>query len=224
MARALPFHVRQLFALLARLGWSQTRCAQVLGLSQQTVNNWACGLSVPARHRGPLISLATLTLHDALDAVHEDPAALAQRTKTMDHFLSAWFFENQDARGLADRWHTDLGKRLLLHFKQPLALQGVEAWKAELALHLEAANQLRYLIQRHELRADLPEPNFRQHPEGPPEWLWEIARQLHGAPLEKSAALQAYEAREFATWVASLPAEQRAGLEAMRAAAPPKQD
>ena len=86
MARALPFHSRQLFALLQRLGWSQTRCAHALGLSQQAVNNWASGgMSIPARYRSALASLATLVMSEALDAVTDDPAALSQRTQVMDH-------------------------------------------------------------------------------------------------------------------------------------------
>jgi transcriptional regulator with XRE-family HTH domain len=222
MARALPFHVQQLFALLQTLGWSQKRCAAALGLTPQAINNWASGgMNVPARYRGPLASLVTLTISQALAPVSEQsPDVLEQRTQVIDHFITQWFLENQEARGVDDTWHTELGRKLDLAFKRPLSRQGVEDLKAELALHLEAAQHLRRLIQRHEMATPPPTlaPSFRPQGETPASWFWFLAEYLAGEPLQKSKELTQWEGREFQQWIESLPADKRAGLEAMRTA------
>ena len=219
MARALPFHVRQLFALMPTLGYSQTQCAEALGLSRQAVNNWACGWNVPAKYRRALASLVTLAIHRALaEATRRSPEALETLTRTIDRAVGEWFLENQDARGGHDGWHSALGHKLAMAFKTPLSEQGVEAWKTELALHLEAANVLRGLIQRHEMAPPARDLRFRPPEESPGSWFWWVAGHLAGEPLDKSAALTQWEDHAFQQWMDSLPVDKRAGLEAMRQA------
>ena len=209
MARALPFHARQLFALMQTLGYSQTRCAEALGLSRQAVNNWACGWNVPARYRGALASLVKLAIYRALEPETPlAPAVLAERTELIDRYVCQWVFENHDARGVSDVRYSDIGHKLALSFKTPLRDQGVEAWKDALALHLEAAHILRRLIQRHEMEPPpaVPSP-FRPEPETPAGWFWILAEQLAGERLPKSAELTQWEDRAFQQWIESLPVD-----------------
>ncbi len=224
MARALPFHVRQVFALMQFLGWSQKQCAEALGLIPQAVNNWAAaGMNVPVKYRGPLVSLVTLAIHHALDAVKDNPTALDRRTKEIHHYISQWFYENLEARGTYDTAYAAIGRKLAQSFKAPLSTQSVEELAAALALHRQAETLLRRLIQRQESDASPTalEPNFGPT-DDPAERLWFLAEHLNGAPLQESAELQAWNDQDFEVWVASLPAEKRAGLEARRNASAKK--
>src|SRR5262245_4143283 len=103
MPRALPFRACQLFVLMKSLGYSQTRCAQELHLTQQTVNNWAAGWNVASRHRSALASLVTLAIHQSLEPETPlSPEVLAERTALVNRYTVQWVFENHDALGIHD--------------------------------------------------------------------------------------------------------------------------
>jgi len=203
---------------MQQLDYSQTWCAEALGLSRQAVNNWACGWNVPARYRSALASLVTLAIHRALEPdTPLAPADVAARTALIDRYVAQWFFENHDARGVSEARYSDLSNTLALSFKTPLRAAGVEAWKHALVLHLQAAHVLRRLIQRHEMEPPPAAPvPFRPEHESPAGWFWSLAEQLAGARLQKSAELTQWEDRVFQQWSERLPAEHRAGLETMR--------
>lgn len=186
MARALPFYVRHLFALLPELGITQAQCAASLGLSPSAVNNWASGgLNVPAKYRGALLRFFRLAIERALHAAL--PEARTALTETIDCYVHAWVRENLDARGGQDAWYTALGHKLALTFKTPLSQQGVEAWRDALMQYLAAAHLLRGLIQRAELAVPAIDPGVRPPEVTPAAWLWLMAESLAGEALQTAA-------------------------------------
>ena len=187
MASVFPFYVKQLFALMQVPNWPQKRCATALGLTRQAINRWASGrMNVPDRYRSALISLVTLALDQSLATVRD--AALEQRKADAHRFISAWACENLAARGSGDQWHAEVGQQLARYFHTPLSLQDRAAWEAELALHLQAAQRLRRLLQQQQTALPPPRMDLAYGlTDDPVARLWCLADYLHGAPLNRSA-------------------------------------
>ena len=156
MARALPFYVRQLFAFLDRLGWSQRQCAAALDVSPQAINNWASGgLNVPVRHRASIVMLVDMAMRygEQEASTHPSPS-YAQWRERCEHFLSLWMLECAEQHGRLDAWYANLGRNLSRTFDKPLSEQSVEAYQMALGLHLEAARVLRLQLRLHKTTQD----------------------------------------------------------------------
>jgi transcriptional regulator with XRE-family HTH domain len=164
MSRARPLYVRQLFAWLTALGWSQKQCADVMGVSPQAVNNWASGgMSIPVRYRQAIVDLVDRALVQALleAASHPDPA-FEECTKQGHEYLTLWHDENQMKGGYYDEWYGVLLQQLACLAKTPLSAQSVEDLRKTHLFHLNAARHLRYMIQIQEATS-LPEQEKQRY-------------------------------------------------------------